>query len=266
MLILVSATLIIFTLLFTFSDAAKFALIVVALLLDILAFSTKFYTRFFIPFLQMKGRTVTLSGSEAFTLAPTGNAIVVRDGGDTYASAFVKIPSYRSATEMNPDEKIDFAKLFSRAMTISKTPVKFATQLYVINKDSYISNIRSKLNEAEERYSGTSLDKGASKEQTERIKGEVTMWHNLFDHVSKTRSLSLEAYAMVTSQGGSEEEAVNLALQRADEIATGISALFGISASVMEGEEMLKFVEPDYIIPVVTAAEQLRGNTVGKEV
>jgi hypothetical protein len=266
MLILVSATLVLFTILFTFPTAAKFVLVVVALLLDVLAFSTKFYAQFFTPFLHMKGRTVTLKDSEAFTLAPTGNAIIVRSGGDTYASAFVKIPSYRSATEMNPEEKVDFTKLFSRVMTLSKTPVKFAAQLYVINKDSYIGNIRNRLNEAEEKYGGTSLDKGASKEAVERIKGEVTMWHNLFDHVSKTQSRSLEAYAMITSQGGNEEEAVNLALQKADEVATGVSALFGIGATIMEGEEMLKFVEPDYIIPVVTAAEQIRGATMEKEV
>lgn len=259
MLILVSATLILVTLLFTFSTIVKLVMVLVALLVDILAFSTKFYTQFFIPFLQMKGRVVTLNDSEAFTLAPTGNAIIVRKGSDVYASAFIKIPSYRSATEMSPEEKVDFSKMFSRVMTLSSVPVKFASQMYVINKDSYIGSIRSKLNEAEERYSGISLNKGASKEQVERTKGEVTMWHNLFDHVSKTRSQSLEPYAMITSQGGNEEEAINLALQKADEVATGISALFGINATIIEGEEMLKFVEPDYMIPVVTAAEQLRG-------
>ncbi len=260
-----SMALVLFTILFALPDAVKFVFVVVALALDVLAFSTKYYFQFFVPFSQMKGRTVLLNDGEAFTIAPSGNAIVVRNGQDTYASAIVKIPSYRSATEMTDAEKVDFAKMFGRVVSLARSPVKFAAQLYVINKDAYISNIKAKLDEAEERYQGTVLSKSLSKADSERIRGEVTMWHNLFDSVNKTRSQSLEAYAMVTSPGNTEEEAVNLALQQADEIATGVSAIFGISASIAEGTDLLKFLEPDYMIPAVTISEQMRERTVDRE-
>jgi hypothetical protein len=262
---MVSVVLVLFTLLFSFSDAIKFVLVIVALAFDLLAFSTKYYFQFFIPFLGMKGRTVVLNDGEAFTMAPSGNAIVARSGQDTYASAIVRIPSYRSATEMTSAEKTDFAKMFSRVLNLARNPVKFSAQLYVINKDEYIAEIKNKLDEAEERYQSTTLNKGLPKAESERVRGEVTMWHNLFDSVNKTRSLSLEAYAMITSPGNTEEEAVNLALQQADEVATGISAIFGIAASIVEGKELLKFLEPDYMIPAVTISEQMREKTVGKE-
>jgi hypothetical protein len=265
LLIMISVVLVLFTLLFYFSDAIKFVLVIVALAFDVLAFSTKYYFQFFVPFLGMKGRTVVLKDGEAFTMAPSGNAIVVRNGQDTYASAIVRIPSYRSATEMNPAEKTDFAKMFGRVLSLARSPVKFAAQLYVINKDEYIANIKNKLDEAEERYQSTIMNKGLPKAESERVRGEVTMWHNLFDSVNKTRSLSLEAYAMVTSPGNTEEEAVNLALQQADEIATGISAIFGIAAGLVEGKELLKFLEPDYLIPAVTISEQMREKTVDRE-
>ena len=265
LLIMTSMALVLFTLLFTYSTAAKFALVAAALALDVLAFSTKYYFQFFLPFSRMKGRTVLLNGGEAFTMAPSGNAIVVRSGQDTYASAIVKIPSYRSATEMSAEERTDFTQKFSRAMSLARNPVKFAAQLYVIDKDRYIANIKGKLDEAEEKYQGTTVNKSVSKSESERIRGEVTMWHNLFDSVSRTRSQSLEAYAMVTSPGSTEEEAINLALQQADEIATGMSAIFGIRASIAEGAEMLKFLEPDYMIPVVTISEQMREKTVARE-
>ncbi len=265
LLIMTSMALVLFTLLFTYSTAAKFALVAAALALDVLAFSTKYYFQFFLPFSRMKGRTVLLNGGEAFTMAPSGNAIVVRSGQDTYASAIVKIPSYRSATEMSAEERTDFTQKFSRAMSLARNPVKFAAQLYVIDKDRYIANIKGKLDEAEEKYQGTTVNKSVSKSESERIRGEVTMWHNLFDSVSRTRSQSLEAYAMVTSPGSTEEEAINLALQQADEIATGMSAIFGIGASIAEGAEMLKFLEPDYMIPVVTISEQMREKTVARE-
>ncbi len=241
----------------------KIVLALLAIFTDILAFSTKLYMSFFIPFLTMKGRNAIIDDTEPFTLAPSGNAIVVRRGSDIFASAFLKIPTYRSATEMNDEEKIDFSRLFSRALTITKSPVKFGAQLYVINKDAYINNIKDKLNEAEERYQNASVSKTISKADSERIRGEVTMWHNLFDSVNRVRSQALEAFAMITAQGGSEEEAINLALQQADELASGVSSVFGITATTAEGPDLLKFIEPDYMIPTATVSEQMRQRSMG---
>ena len=241
----------------TGNPVLSLSLAIAALVFDLIAFSTKYYAKYFIPFLKMKHRTVNMGTDEAFVMAPSGNAIVVRRDKDIFASAFVKVPTYRSATEMVADEKADFAKLFSRALTLSKNPVRFGSQLYVINKDAYINNIRNKLNDAEEKYQEAMVRKDIPKTESERIRGEVTMWHNLFDNVSKVKSQALEAYAMTTAMGGNEDEAVNLALQQADELASGISAIFGITATIAEGEEMLKFIEPDYMIPIVTASEQM---------
>ncbi len=235
----------------------RFAFIVIALVFDVLAFSTKYYMAFFIPILKMHGRTAVIDSSEAFRMAPSSNAIVVRRDSDVFASAFVKIPTYRSATEMNAEEKIDFTKLFSRALTVARQPVRFGAQFYVINKDLYINNVKNKLNEAEERYQTASLNSKITKSESERIRGEVTMWHNLFDSVSKVKSHALEAYAMTTAEGGNEDEAINLALQQADELATGLSAVFGVTASIIEGPELLRFLEPEYMIPSVTLSEQM---------
>ncbi len=237
---------------------AKFVIALLALLLDVLAFSTKLYMSFFIPFLRMKNKTLVIDDNEAFTIAPSNNAIISRRGSDVYASAFVRIPTYRSASEMNQEEKIDFVRLFSRTLTISKTPVRFSAQLYVIDKDVYISNIKNRMSEAEERYQNTSLNKSARKEDVERINGEATMWHNLFDSVNRQRSLALDVFAMVTAVGNTEEEASTLALQQADELSAGVSSVFGVQASIIEGEDMLKYLEPDHMIPVSTVSEEMR--------
>ncbi|MCL5239060.1 MAG: hypothetical protein M1286_01130 [Candidatus Marsarchaeota archaeon] len=243
----------------------KFVLALLVLGVDVLAFSTKLYMSFFVPFLRMKGHVATMNSEEPFMMAPSGNAIVVRRGASVFASAFVSVPTYKSATEMNAEEKADFARLFSRAITIAKYPVRFATQLSVINKDAYISNIRSKLDEAEERYQSASMNAQGSKADSERIKGEVTMWHNLYDNVNKVGSQMLEAFAMVTAEGGNEEEATSLALQRADELASGMSSVFGVTASILEGDDILRFVEPDHMIPPITVGEQLREKNVATE-
>ncbi len=264
-LILISAIFIIAIYLVPVPAPIKLVFAFLALGADVLAFSTKLYMSFFMPVLRMKNKTATIETEEPFTMAPSGNAIVVRRSGAIYASAFVTVPSYRSATEMNAEEKTDFSRLFSRALTVTKDPVKFSTQLYVINKDEYINNIRNKLDEAEERYQNATTSQQQNKSDMERIKGEVTMWHNLYDSVNKVGSHALEAFAMVTAEGGNEEEAINLALQRADEVAAGVSAAFGVTASLVEGEELLRFVEPDHMIPPITVAEQLREKDITAE-
>ncbi len=258
-LLVFAFTLVLVVYLLPLGPVIKLAMVAVALLIDLLAFSTKLYMDFFIPMLKMKNRTAVIDADEPFRMAPTNNAIVVRRGSDIFASAFVTIPTYRSSSEMNQDEKVDFARLFSRALTLTKLPVKFGAQLYVINKDEYVNNIKTKLDEAEEKYQTATVSKTVSKAESERIRGEVTMWHNLFDNVSKIKSQALEAYAMTTAQGGTEEEAINLALQQADEIAAGISATFGVQSNIVEGRDLLKYIEPDYMIPLVTVTEQLGG-------
>ena len=239
----------------------KFIFAIIALVFDVLAFSMRFYSYIFMPIVRMKNRTVVLNSDVPFVMSPSGNAVIVRKGSDIYASAFVKIPIYRSATEMNDDEKLDFAKMLSRIVSMNRNITKISSQLYIINKDDYISNIRTRLNEAEDRYQKVVNDKN-EQTQTERVKGEVTMWHNLYDSISRAQSRALIAYAMVTAIGSTDEEASNLAIQRAEETAVGIGTTLGINATVATGQEILVFLEPEYAIPFSTVSAELREKAV----
>ena len=259
---LVSLVLVIVPLEVNVGFAIRLVLILIALLLDIAAFSTRYYTYFMMKLFKMKGRTVVLNSDDPFILAPSGNAIISRDGSVVYASAFVNIPVYRSATEMTNEEKVEFSSLFGRIASISKTPVKISSQLYVINKDEYINKITMKLNQAEEKYTASENDKTTPRNMAERIRGEVTMWRNLLDNVNRSQSKALLAYAMVTGSGGTEEEAVNIAVQDAEEIASGISAILGISTDLVSGTELLTPIEPDYMIPTATISERIRQKTM----
>ena len=247
----------------------KAILVVIALILDILAFSTKFYSYIFVPFLQMKDNTVVLNDEEAFMVAPTENAIVVRQGNDIYASAFVKIPIYKSATEMTEEDRTELSKMFSKMVALSRNPVRFTSQLYIIDKDSYMNEIMDRMSVAEEQYQGLEASSVGSKNiaqkaDSERIRGEVTMWHNLFDNVSKVKSHVLTAFAMVTVPGDAEEEAINVVLQQADELASGMSAVLGVTAYVIEGKELLEYIEVEHMIPPQTIGEQMKEKSIAE--
>ncbi len=239
-------------------------LAILALLLSFVAFLTKNYIYLFNAVVNKKGKNLVLNSREAFTLSPTDNAIVRREGGTTYASAFVKVPIYKSGSEMSENEKLEISRLFGRILTLSKAPIKLSAQLSVVNKDEYILKLRGMLNQAEERYREAQAGGGNDAEiAIGRVRGEVMMWKNIMDSVSSSQSRSLVAYAMVTAVGGTEEEASNIAFQRAEELASGISTILGTVAYVVTGREMLNFIEPEYMIPVETVSERLMKKTSG---
>lgn len=239
-------------------------LAILALLVTMAAFLTKNYSYLFESILKRKGNNLVLNSDQPFFLAPSGTAIVRREGENVFASSYVKIPIYKSATDMNADEKTDLSKLFGRILTLSKNPVKLSSQLYIINKDSYISKLRTALNAAEDHYRQVQEEGGESgRSSLERARGEVGMWRTVLDSVSKSHSQALALYAMVSALGGNEEEATNIAYQRADELAGGISTILGVTASVVTGEEILSFVEPEYMIPTETVSERIITKTMG---
>jgi hypothetical protein len=224
--------------------------------------STRFYTYIFGPILRMKNRTIILDNEEPFILSPSGNAVISREGERVYATVFIKIPIYRSATEMSDEDKADFARLFSKIVTLSMTPFKISSQMYIINKDDYINSIRDKLNNAENLYQKFINDKNVAPNLLERVKGEVTMWHNLLESIGRTQSNALMNYVSVTASGGTEEEAVSLAIQQADELAAGIGATLGTQAYVLTGEEIFLVTQPEYMIPFSTVSEEMRQRSI----
>lgn len=236
-------------------------LAVIALILDVLAFSVRFYSYIFVPFLHMKDKKVVLSNEEAYVLSPTENSIITRSGDRIFATVFVKIPVYKSGTEMTDEERISFAKLFGSLATLSTSPVRITSQVYIINKDEYISQIRERLDKAEITYRQVSEDKTAAKGAVERANGEITMWHNMLDNIVQAESHALVTFATVTAEGGTDEEATNVAIQRGDEIAAGIGATLGVTPTIVSGDELLLFVDPERAVPYSTISEGIRENT-----
>lgn len=230
---------------------------ILALLLSILSFGMKDYSYLVEPLMRMKGRTLVLDANEPFYLASNGKSIVIRQGSLIYATSFIKIPIYTSSTEMSDDERFNFATAFSKAISISSVPMRLSSQLHLINKDEYLKVITDRLNEVEDRYNSILADKSAPKTSIDRVKGEVNMWHNLLDSVSKANSQSQVAFVTVTSLGGTEDEAVNIASTNAEQLSAGLSTALGIPTSVVNGAEMLLFIEPEFLIPASTAAESM---------
>ena len=242
----------------------KGIMLLAAALACIFSASTRYYLYIYGPFLRAKNKTMVIEDDEPFTVAPAGNALLSRHNGMVYSTMFVKIPIYQSATEMTDDEKYDFAKMFSRIVSLNKNPFMVTSQLYVVNKDDFINRIKDKIGTSEQTYQERMNDKSVAPELLERSKGEVTMWHNLLDHVSSNQSFSLLNYVSVTAAGNTEEEAISLSSQRAEELASGISSIVGTNATVITGEELLITAIPEHAIPYSTISEEIRQKTMSE--
>ncbi len=238
-------------------------LAVIALLAAILGFSATLYFYLFEPFRRMKGRTVVISDEEQFYMSPSGSAVLQRADDGVYATAFIKIPIYKSSTEMTDEEKYSFSETFSKLLNVSRDPIKICSLTHIINKDDYINRIRTKMGEVEDRYNTLVGNKDTPKNQLDRIKGETAMWHNLLDSVTASNSKSQLLYAQVSQLGSTEDEATNLVNIKAQELAAGISAALGVTASVMAGNDMLVLLEPEYTVPPATISEMLKHGNAG---
>ncbi len=235
---------------------------VLSLILSVVAFYAKYYTYLYIPAAKMKNKTIVLNEKEMFILSPSGNSIVARDEGVTYATTFIKVPLYRSSTEMTDPEKLDFGRTFSRAITISKNTTKISSEMLVVNKDEYITKLRSKLDDTSQLLREAESNEKQNTVTINRLKGELTMWQNIISNISSSRSQALVTYYTVSAFGANEEEAISIVHQRAEELATGISATLGVPAYIPEGDELLSLLEPNYMIPVETVNEIIRQKSI----
>ncbi len=233
----------------------KIVILAVALLLDAIGFASRYYMYMVGPILKFK-KHVVLSMENAYWISSTADAVLRKSGDDFVATVYVSIPVYRSSTEMTDDEKLEFSRQVSRLAGISRDPVRFTTQVHVMNKDSYIQTLRDTISASENEQADLML-KNATPAAQERVKGKIAMFRNMLDSISTSTSFEMVSYASVSAVGSKEYEAVGAAQQRARELMAGVGSTFGVSPSLITGENLLKFIEPEALIPFSTMTEQI---------
>ena len=231
----------------------KIIFVIISMLADVLAFSSRYYSYLLIPILQQRKKDIILSNEYPYRLSGTEDSIITKREDYYVATIYVTIPLYRSATEMKPEEKLDFGKQISRLVSINKDPIRYTTQLDVMNKDVYIQSVRDAINQCENdviELTEKSSEKSPLKKELDRAKGKTEMWRNIEEHVSDKLSFELVSYASVSAEGNKEFEAISFAQQKARDLISGISSTLGVTPSIVTGNELIKLVEPEQLMPV----------------
>ncbi|MCL5679940.1 MAG: hypothetical protein M1465_01180 [Candidatus Marsarchaeota archaeon] len=237
----------------------KIILFMISLILDAMAFTSKYYSYILGPLFKQKRKHLILSNENPYWLAQSGDTILRKSGEEFIATVYISIPVYKSATEMEDEDKLDFAQQVSRLVGLSKSPVRYTTELYVMNKDSYIQKLRERINMTENEEADLQA-KDAPKNELDRVRGKLAMWRNMLDSIATNFSFELSTYITVSASGIKEYEASSVAQQKAKEIMSGVGSIFGVPPSIITGSDLLRFVEPEYLIPISTVTEQISKN------
>lgn len=234
----------------------KLVVLFFALFFDVLAFASRRYSYVMLPMLKQRSRNIVLSAEEPYRLASSEDSIIRREGGEFTATVYISIPFYRSATEMSDAEKLEYSRQMSRLIGISSDPIRFTTELYLMNKDAYIQELKDEIN-AQENEEAALVQSKADPDKLEIVRGKLAMWRNVTQSSNSSSSMELVSYAAISASGSKEYEAVSLAQQKAREVISGIGSTLGVTPIVVTGKEILKFVESEYLIPFSTVSEQM---------
>ena len=234
----------------------KLVLIIISLGFDVLAFSSRHYSQIIGHMLKHPGKHVVLSKEEPYWISPSADSILRREGEDFIATVYVRIPLYKSATEMSPEEALQFSKQVSSMVGLNKDPIRYSVQLSLMNKDTYLQQVRDMINKSES-AEAQAVEANSDPVAIERSKGGTAMWKRMLDNASKTQSMELITYASISALGSKEFEAVSAAQQRAREIIAGVGTIFGISPTFITGDQLKSFIDPEYVMPTATVSERM---------
>ena len=237
----------------------KLIFLIIAVALDVLAFASRYYSYLLLPLAKQRKKDVIISDQNPYWLATTGECIVRKVADDFIATAYINIPLYVSASEMSDEEKQRFTNQVSRLVGISREPVRFTTELYLMNKDEYIQKLKDAINDINNEEAKL-VEENASDQKLEHVRGKLSMWKKMLDNVSAGTSYELSSFASVSAKGVKEFEAITTVQQKARELMNGISTTLGVPPNLVVGSEILKFVEPEYLIPYSTITEQITKN------
>ncbi len=237
----------------------KLIFLILAVLFDVLAFASRYYTYLILPLVKQRKRHVIISDQSPYWLSTTGDCIVRKEGDDFIATAYINIPLYISASEMSDDDKLRFTTQVSRLVGISKEPVRFTTELYLMNKDEYIQKLKDTITSIENDEAKL-VEAKAEEQQLEHVRGKLSMWKKMLDNVANGISFELGSFAAISAKGVKEFEAITIVQQKARELMNGIAATLGVPPSIVVGNEILKYIEPEFLIPYSTITEQISRN------
>ena len=218
------------------------------------------YGYLLIPLITQRTNIVMMS-EEGYEIPPSQDVIVKTANGVFYASAFLGIRIFESATEKSQEENIAYSQFFERAISNLKYVTKIAYLLYVEDVGEKRKMIETKRAESQLRLA-RERDKGQPDVlKIDKYERETALWDTQLTKLIKgVKPMGVIAYAQTTAVGLSKEAAIAGARTQGNELRTVLANALNVEVVSLGGDEMMKCFEWERFFP--TTSQELEESVI----
>jgi hypothetical protein len=208
------------------------------------------YGYIMIPLITERTKTIMMSDL-GYEVPPSQDVIIKSVGGVYYASAFLGLKIFESATEKSSEENIAYSQFFERAISNIKYVTKIAYMLFVEDVGEKRKTIETKRAEAQLRLARERDKPQPDVLKIDKYEREVAIWDTQLTRLIKgVKPMGVVAYAQTTAVGLSKDAAVASARAQANELKTVLANALNLEVVNLTGDEMLKCFEWERFFPV----------------
>lgn len=208
------------------------------------------YGYIFVPLITQQTRTVVITDT-GYEIPPSQDAILKKgEGGMYYASMFLGIRIYESASEKSMEQNLAYNEYFERAISNLKFVTKISYLLYVEDVGEKRKVIETRKAEAQLRLAREKDKPEPDVLKLDRYEREVSKWEAELNKLIKgIKPMGAVAYAMTTSTGITKESALAAAKSQANELKAVLTNALNVEIETLTADEMLKTFEWEKMIP-----------------
>ena len=207
------------------------------------------YGYMLVPLITQRTNMVLMTDT-GYEVPPTQDVILKKVGGLYYASSFLGIKIFESATEKTLEQNIAYNEDFERAISNIKYVAKVSYMLYAEDVGEERRKIETKKAEAQLRLSREREKTEPDVLRIDKYEREVAMWDTQLGKLTKgLRPMGVLAYAMTTASGVSKEAAMAAVRSQARELKVTLSNSLNVQVEPLAADQMLKCFEWEKAMP-----------------
>jgi hypothetical protein len=186
----------------------------------------------------------------AYEIPPSEDVVVKSANGVYYASAFLSLEIFESASEKSNEQNIAYNEFFERAISNLKYVTKISYLVYVEDITEERKRIDTRRAEAQLRLQ-REREKGEQDVlKIDKFEKEISMFDGQLDKLIRgEKPIGVIATAMTCAAGVSKDAAIANVKAQASELTTLLSNALNVKVEQLTGDQMLKCFEWESFFP-----------------
>ena len=211
------------------------------------------YGYIIIPLITKQAKITTYVEGE-YEIPPSEDVIVKKVNNEYYASVFLGLKIYESATEKSLDQNIIYNEYFERAISNMRYVTKIAYMVYVEDISKKRKSLETKKAEAQLRLAREKEKPDPDVLKMDRYERNVTALNHEIDKLVKgEKPMGVLAYCMTSAKGISKEAAIAEVKSQARELKTLLANSLNVEVEHLTADEMLRCFKWESFFPSARA-------------